>query len=79
MRDSCDRKDSESKIRSPVTLNPMAPEIVRLDLGTGARQVIASALDLPTGMTFGPDGNLYVSNWGFGPPNMGEILKVTLP
>jgi hypothetical protein len=29
-------------------------------------------------MTFGPDGNLYVSSWGFGPPNMGEIVKITL-
>jgi hypothetical protein len=31
-------------------------------------------------MTVGPDGNLYVSNNGFGaPPGAGEIVKVTLP
>jgi hypothetical protein len=31
----------------------------------------------PTGMTFGPEGALYISNTGFGPPT-GEILKVVL-
>jgi len=25
----------------------------------------------------GPDGNLYVSSWGFGPP-LGQVVKVTL-
>jgi hypothetical protein len=36
-------------------------------------------LDLPTAMTMGPDGNLYVSDKGFGfPPGQGEIVKVTL-
>jgi len=34
-------------------------------------------LMFPTGMTFGPDGALYISNTGFGPPT-GEILKVAL-
>ena len=45
----------------------------------GHVEEIASGLSLPTGMTLGPDGNLYVSNWGFGPPDMGEIVKITLP
>ena len=31
----------------------------------------------PTGMTFGPDGDLYISNTGFGPP-AGQILRVEL-
>lgn len=44
----------------------------------GTADVIATGLNLPTGMTFGPDGNIYVSSWGFGPPGMGEIDKVTL-
>ena len=31
-------------------------------------------------MTFGPDGALYVSNYGFGfPPGAGQIVKVTVP
>jgi hypothetical protein len=39
---------------------------------------IATGLSLPTAMTFGPDGALYVSNFGFGPP-MGEIVRITVP
>jgi hypothetical protein len=42
---------------------------------------IATGLFLPTAMTFGPDGALYVSNVGFGPPpvGMGEIVRITVP
>lgn len=36
-------------------------------------------LFLPTGMRFGPDGRLYISNKGFGPPQPGEILRVDVP
>ena len=56
--------------------------IVRL---SGARQeIIASGLALPTAMTFGPDGALYVTNWGFGPPpslpnGPGQVLRITVP
>jgi hypothetical protein len=44
-------------------------------------QEIASGLFLPTAMTFGPDGDLYVSNVGFGPPpiGLGEIVRITVP
>ena len=42
---------------------------------------IATGLSLPTAMTFGPDGALYVSNVGFGPPpvGLGQIVKITVP
>ena len=36
-------------------------------------------LFFPTAMRFGPDGRLYISNKGFGPPLPGEILQVDVP
>ncbi len=46
---------------------------------SGHQEVIVSDLFFPTGMTLGPDGNLYVSNMGFGlPPGQGEIVKIEL-
>jgi hypothetical protein len=47
---------------------------------SGALEVVASDLTLPTAMTFGPDGNLYVTNLGFGPPitGLGQVLKIEL-
>ncbi|HJY66076.1 MAG TPA: hypothetical protein VJ254_05075, partial [Streptosporangiaceae bacterium] len=54
-------------------------DIVRID-PSGARTTIVSGLTFPTGMTMGPDGNLWVSNQGFGPttPGFGEILRIDL-
>jgi hypothetical protein len=52
-------------------------KIVRLD-HSGAVETIATGLSFPAGMTFGPDGALYVSNFGFGPP-FGQIVRVTVP
>jgi len=45
----------------------------------GVFKTIADGLTLPTGMTLGPDGALYVSNVGVGAPGAGEIVKITLP
>src|SRR6266853_610903 len=55
-------------------------KIVRVE-GKNRYKEIATGLSLPTAMTFGPDGNLYVSNLGFGPPPDGEgqVLKVKVP
>ncbi|MBI1781959.1 MAG: ScyD/ScyE family protein [Sphingobacteriales bacterium] len=57
--------------------SPGAGRVVRIDPG-GNRTVIATGLSLPTGMTMGPDGKLYVSNWGFGPPAKGggQVLQI---
>ncbi len=54
-------------------------QIVRVD-PSGRQEVIVTDLTTPTGMTMGPDGNLYVSNVGFGPPpiGLGQILKIEL-
>jgi hypothetical protein len=58
---------------------PGTGTIVRLNKG-GPRDTIATGLFLPTAMTFGPDGDLYVSNKGFGPPipGFGEILRIDM-
>jgi hypothetical protein len=71
----------------PSTFNPFTGQIVRVD-PSGRKQVIVSnanapAMFFPTGMTFGPDGNLYVSSGGFGlppilPEGLGTVLKVDL-
>lgn len=42
--------------------------------------VIASGLTFPTGMTLGPDGALYVSNFGIRPGNgEGQIVRIAVP
>ena len=58
---------------------PGAGRVVRVQRD-GTLEEIVTGLNFPTAMTFGPDGKLYVSNWGFGPPiaGLGEILQVTL-
>jgi sugar lactone lactonase YvrE len=36
---------------------------------------VITGLSVPTGMTFGPDGALYVSNWGAAEAPIGQILR----
>ena len=58
---------------------PGTGSIVRID-HSGSRETIVSGLSLPTAMTFGPDGDLYVSNLGFGAPptGLGHVLRIHL-
>jgi sugar lactone lactonase YvrE len=56
-------------------------DIVRID-PSGKKTVVVEGLALPTAITFGPDGALYVSNIGFGPPpslpdGPGQVLRIT--
>jgi len=57
---------------------PATGEIIKIK--NGHRAIVATGLNFPTAMTFGPDGNLYVSVNGFGgPPGAGQIVKITIP
>jgi hypothetical protein len=51
-------------------------KVVRVSPGSSAPVTVASGLSFPTAMTFGPDGMLYVSNFGYGPPGSGQIVRI---
>jgi hypothetical protein len=58
---------------------PATGRLIRI-LPNGQQQVLIDStpddpLFFPTGIALGPDGALYISNFGFGPP-AGQILKV---
>jgi len=61
-----------------------SPVLIRWGLGslsalTAAEHLttVAPGLSFPSGITFGPDGKLYVSNFGFGaPPGAGQVVRV---
>jgi len=57
---------------------PGVGKVVRLNR-TGDIEDVATGLSVPTGMTFGPDGDLYVSNWGAAPAGAGQIVRITIP
>lgn len=57
---------------------PGVGDVVRINRN-GQIQQVATGLVVPTGMTFGPDGKLYVSNAGAAPPGAGSIVKIDIP
>jgi hypothetical protein len=62
----------------PCMPTPFTGQIVRV-AHNGSTETIASGLMFPTAMTFGPDGALYVSVFGFGGgPGAGSVVRVAL-
>ncbi len=57
---------------------PDTGKVVRIT-ASGGLETIATGLSVPTAMTLGPDGNLYVSNLGAAPPGAGQIVRIALP
>jgi hypothetical protein len=53
---------------------PGLGKVVRV-LHSGAIEDVVTNLSVPTGMTFGPDRRLYVSNFGAAPAGAGQILR----
>lgn len=59
----------------PCRPRPDSGRVVRLR-DDNSIEPVASGLMLPTAMTIGPDGALYVSTFGFGPAGAGSIVRV---
>lgn len=55
---------------------PGTGQVVRLT-SSGTWKTVVSGLSFATAMTFGPHDNLYISNFGYGPPT-GEIWRVKI-
>ena len=80
-----DRHDRLYVLETSYSTSDPGPEpgtgrLIRI-LPNGKRQILIDStsglLVVPTGMTFGPDGALYISNIGYGAPlGLGQILKV---
>jgi hypothetical protein len=54
---------------------PGTGKLVRIS-PSGATQDILTGLIVPTAITIGPDGAIYISNFGAAPPGLGQILRV---
>jgi hypothetical protein len=57
--------------------SPGTGKVVRVDQETGDVTDVVTGLSLPTAMTFGPDGDLYVSNLGAASGTAGEIVRIS--
>ena len=57
---------------------PGTGKVVRLN-ADGKFEDVVVGLTVPTGMAFGPDRALYISNFGDAPSGTGQILRVFIP
>jgi hypothetical protein len=77
-----DNRDRMYVLEMTVGAPGPAPDMGRIVMvePSGKTTTLVTGLSFPTGMTMGPDGNLYVSNNGLGPKAIGggQVLKVTL-
>ncbi len=62
---------------TPCFPSPGSGTIVRVRRD-GTRDVVATGFSFPTALRMGPDHALYVANFSYGPPNMGQIVRVGL-
>lgn len=61
---------------APCQPSPGSARVTRI-APDGTRTVLATGLSFATSLRMGPDGALYVSNGGFGPPGNGQIVRIT--
>ncbi len=62
---------------TPCFPSPGSGTIVRVR-HDGTRDIVATGFSFPTALRMGPDHALYVANFSYGPPNMGQIIRVGL-
>jgi hypothetical protein len=53
-------------------------KVVRVN-SSGDLEEVITGLSVPTGMTFGPDDALYISNFGAAPGPAGQVLRFEIP
>jgi hypothetical protein len=61
---------------APCQPSPGSARVTRI-APDGTRTVLATGLSFATSLRMGPDGALYVSIGGFGPPGQGAIVRIT--
>jgi hypothetical protein len=62
----------------PAPFTPGSGRVIRIGT-SGEQEVIVEGLFQPTALRLGPDGNLYLTNYGWqSPPGSGQILRIDL-
>jgi sugar lactone lactonase YvrE len=75
--DYCDRLYVLKLSDAAGSSTPGEGKLVRVS-PSGEVEEILGGLVVPTAMTIGPDGAIYISNFGAAPPGAGQILRVEI-